>query len=335
MHARGLVVDDDVASLQQVADRFDVLITGAMADLMTGADQDPIAMQFVPQTDELQEATQELNDPTGDQQHEVVKGVVHRYEDRCLLKVVSACPIYCRFCFRKAMIGGGKASLTKAELEKAYAYIQSQKAIWEVILTGGDPLILKPARLKAIVSKLAAIDHVAIIRYHTRVPVVEPTWITTELLAALKSSKTTYVVLHANHPSEFTASALKACAAIVDAGIPMLSQTVLLKGINDSVPVLIELMKTFVRNRIKPYYLHHPDLAKGTGHFRVSVTEGQKLVKAMQGQISGLCQPTYMLEIPGGAGKIPISPCYYSTEDATLILEDFAGNKHRYNPPVR
>lgn len=328
---QGLLQHESTEALAEVAQRFNLLVTTHMANLIERDEEDPIGLQFLPQEKELIETNKELSDPIGDHRHEVVKGVVHRYQDRCLLKVVSVCPVYCRFCFRKEMIGPGRPSLTKQELELAYDYIRNQPNLWEVILTGGDPLILKPNRIASILSSLSDIQHVEIIRIHTRIPIVDPIRITQELISALKIPKTVYVVVHANHPKEFTPEAIAACAAIVDAGIPMLSQTVLLKGVNDQTHVLKDLMKTFVRHRIKPYYLHHLDLVRGAGHFRLTIEEGQQLMKSLQSQTSGLCQPTYMLEIPGGAGKIPIGPGYISKEKGSWRIEDCEGKVHPYD----
>ena len=220
-------------------------------------------------------------------------------------------------------------------MKAAFDYIRQHDEIWEVILTGGDPLILSPRRLEEIMRELATIDHVKIVRFHTRVPVVEPRKIDAALIAALKASgKTVYVALHANHPRELTDEARAACARLVDAGIVMISQSVLLKGVNDDPAVLADLMKRFVENRIKPYYLHHPDLAPGTSHFRLSIEEGQKIVAALRGRISGLCQPAYILDIPGGHGKTVISQSgLRKTADGCFSVSDYRGGEHVY-PPV-
>jgi lysine 2,3-aminomutase len=329
----GLISDKELSSLQPVVEKFNVSITPVIADLMTASQEnEPIRKQFLPSVAELNEADQELIDPIGDRKYEKVKGVVHRYKDRCLLKPIHVCPIYCRFCFRKEMLGPGSQALTPDDIKIACDYIKNQPDIWEVIFTGGEPLFLKPSRLKAIMVQLAKIDHVEIIRIHTRIPIVDPSRIANELIQALKAcEKTVYVILHANHPAEFTQDAILACARLVDAGIPMLSQSVLLKGVNDDVATLSSLMKTFLRHRIKPYYLHHLDLAKGVGHFRKTIKEGQQLVKSLQCSISGLCQPMYMLEIPGGGGKIPIGPSFIHKEDGTTwTMEDHTGNLQEY-----
>jgi lysine 2,3-aminomutase len=314
LQAAGLVpAGADRTALERVAACYAVAITPAMADLIDPDDpDDPIARQFVPDPAELSVAPQELADPIGDDAFSPVEGIVHRYPDRVLLKLVHACAVYCRFCFRREMVGpAGRRGLDAKARAAAFDYIRRHEEIWEVILTGGDPLVLSPARLHAAIAALAAIDHVKIVRLHTRIPAVAPARITADLVRALKANgATTYVALHANHPRELTATARAACARIVDAGIPMLSQSVLLKGVNDDVETLTALMRAFVECRIKPYYLHHADLAPGTAHLRTSIETGQALMRAMHGRVSGLCQPAYMLDIPGGAGKIPVGPAY-------------------------
>jgi lysine 2,3-aminomutase len=254
-----------------------------------------------------------------------------------LLKPVHICAAYCRFCFRREVVGRER-SLSRAELDAAIGYIRAHREIWEVILTGGDPLVLSPRRLEQLVAALALIDHVKVIRVHTRVPVVEPSRVTAQVVRALKApGKATYVVLHANHPRELTAKARAACARFIDVGIPMLSQSVLLRGVNDDPAVLGELMRALVECRIKPYYLHHGDLAPGTAHWRTSIEEGQALMRALHGRLSGLCQPTYVLDIPGGHGKSPIGPSYVAriggeNGTARYTVEDFRGCRRVYPP---
>lgn len=331
LYQQGIISKENMADLAEVEQRFNLLLSPTMSNLIEADNpHDPIAKQFLPQIEELNEDDTELDDPIGDGKYEKVKGIVHRYPDRCLLKIVNVCPVYCRFCFRKKMIGPKQPSLTPIELQAAYDYIESQPEIDEVILTGGDPLILKPAKLAAVFSALSSIKQIKVIRIHTRIPVVDPARISSELIAALTSFKTTYVVLHANHPKEMTPAAISACASLIDAGIPLLSQSVLLKGVNDTVEVLSTLMKTFVQHRIKPYYLHHPDLAKGTSHFRVSIEEGRRLVASLQGRLSGLCQPTYMLEVPGGLGKIPIGSSFITKLIDTWQITTHEGYQYEY-----
>ena len=288
---------------------FATAITDAVTETITH-DQDPVGLQYMPQVKELDIKPHELADPIGDNAHSPVTGIVHRYPDRVLFKIANVCPVYCRFCFRKTMIGPGSDALGPAEREAALNYIGNTPDIWEVILTGGDPLILKPQLLKKIMTALNDMAHVKVIRIHTRVPVTDPSRINADLLAALHTHKSVYIVVHANHSQEFSDKARQAIAQISQTPIVMLSQSVLLKGVNDSVEALSELMKTFVENRIKPYYLHQLDPAPGTSHFHVPIETGRALVKALRGNISGLCQPTYMLDIPGGHGKSPLTSDY-------------------------
>jgi len=339
LQSSGLVSAAQAATLERVAARYAVAITPAMADLIDRDDpNDPIARQFLPEPAELETKPPERADPIGDDAFSPVEGIVHRYPDRVLLKLVHTCPVYCRFCFRREMVGpGGRSGLTGEKRNAAYQYIRRHPEIWEVILTGGDPLVLPASRLRAAVRTLAAIDHVRIIRLHTRMPVAAPERITAEMVASLRvPGKTTYVALHANHPRELSPAARAACARIVDAGIPMLSQTVLLRGVNDDIETLSALMRAFVECRILPYYLHHADLAPGTSHLRTSIETGQDLMRQMRGRFSGLCQPTYMLDIPGGAGKVPIGPGYIAatgtgTEQGYEVRAP-SGVSHAYPP---
>ena len=331
----GLTTDEQRAALERVAAQYAVAITPAMDALIDRTDaNDPIAKQFVPDAAELQTTPDELADPIGDHPHSPVEGVVHRYPDRALLKLTHVCAVYCRFCFRREMIGPGADALTPKQLDAALDYVAAHPEIWEIVLTGGDPLVLSPRRLRAVVSRLAMIEHVKVIRVHTRVPAADPARITPELLRALKAKgKATYVVLHANHARELTDAAREACARFVDAGIPMLSQSVLLKGINDDPQTLGALMRAFVECRIKPYYLHHGDLAPGTSHLRTGIAEGQALMRGLRGRYSGLCQPTYVLDIPGGHGKSPVGPNYLTCDGAdSYRVEDFNGALHCYPP---
>ena len=326
---------DEGADIEAVAQKYAVAITPAMLDLIDRADPyDPMARQFVPSSAELVTTPEERADPIGDLAHSPVEGIVHRYPDRVLLKAVHVCPVYCRFCFRREMVGPqGLGTLTPAELDAAIAYIAAHEQIWEVILTGGDPLVLSPRRLRVILEKLAGIAHVKVVRFHTRVPVVEPERIDKDMLEALLASgKTTYLAVHANHPRELTAVARRGFDLLIAGGIVLISQSVLLKGVNDDVETLAALMRGFVENRIRPYYLHHPDLAPGTGHFRVGIEEGQALVAALRGRISGLCQPTYVLDIPGGYGKANIAAANIAGGDGCFTIRDWQGEEHEYPP---
>ena len=332
LEASGLISSAERLDIEEVARRYSVAITPAMTDLITGSPQDDaIAAQFVPTGRELISSPDELTDPIGDDAFSPVKGIVHRYPDRVLLKPLHVCPVYCRFCFRREMVGPEGDTLTSSELDAALAYIANNPAIFEVIVTGGDPFALSPRRIGRIVKALSAIDHIGVIRFHTRVPVVAPERITAELIENLDSPKGVFVALHANHARELTPAAREACTRLVQAGIAMVSQTVLLKGVNATAEALSALFRALLGLRIKPYYLHHGDLAKGTGHFRTSIAEGQAVMRELRGSLTGLGQPTYVLDIPGGHGKVPIGPSYLAAEgeDGHLVT-DPRGGVHAY-----
>ncbi len=329
----GLVPRERADALHQVASRWSVGLTPGLAARIDRADPgDPLARQFVPSEEELLADPDELEDPIGDLAHRPIPGIVHRYPDRALLLPTSACAVYCRFCFRRERVGPNGDALTSEELERALAYLESHPEIWEVILSGGDPLVLSPRRLGAIVRRLDAIPHVRVIRIHTRVPAADPALVTPELVAALAAEKAVWVVLHANHVRELDDAARAACARLTSAGIPMLAQTVLLAGVNDDPAALEALFRALVAMRVKPYYLHHLDLAPGTARFRTSIAAGQELVRGLRGRVSGLCQPTYVLDVPGGAGKVPIGPSYLGDAgaDGTRAVSDWQGKPHLY-----
>ncbi len=331
LEREGLVEPDP--RLAEAAQSMAIALTPELAALIDRSKlaHDPIARQFVPSTRETEIAPEELADPIGDEARSPVKGIVHRYPDRVLLKPIHVCPVYCRFCFRREKVGPGSEALSAAELEAALAYIRDHTEIWEVILTGGDPLMLGPRRLRELVEALDAIPHVAVIRVHSRVPIADPGRITDELVTALKPARAgLWLGVHCNHPRELTPASREALARLADTGFPLLSQTVLLAGINDDADTLAALMRALVSARVKPYYLHHPDLVRGTGHFRVSIERGQALMKALRGRLSGLAQPTYVLDVPGGYGKVPIGPAYLGDDPDALLVEDAFGERHRY-----
>ncbi len=333
----GLIAPEQIASLVLVAERYATAVSPAVQEVMSrSANPDPIVRQFVPSAEELRTAPEEMSDPIGDHDHSPVKGIVHRYPDRVLLMPTLVCPVYCRFCFRREAVGPESGALTTAQLGAALSYIRKTPSIWEVILTGGDPLILSARRISEILAALDDIPHVKIIRIHTRIPIATPHSINAELISALKSiSKPVFVAIHCNHASELSPKVAEACARFVDAGIPLLSQTVLLKDVNDSVESLESLMRALVALRIKPYYLHQLDFAPGTSHFRVPLEKGQTLVKSLRGRLSGLAQPTYMLDIPGGAGKVPLTPGHINeTEHGVTSVESIDGTVRPYRPPA-
>src|SRR5438105_3888292 len=332
---RGLVPPERLDELRRVAENFAVALTEDVLGLIDPSDpNDPIAAQFVPSAAELETAPEERADPIGDRRWSPVPGIVHRYPDRVLLKPILVCPVYCRFCFRREQVGRKDALLAPQALADALDYIRGRPEIWEVIVTGGDPFLLSPRRIAAIVRALEAIPHVAVIRFHTRVPIADPRRVRPALVAALAAEKAVYVVVHANHPRELTDPVRAAVRRLVRAGIPVLSQSVLLRGVNDDPAVLEALFRGLVAMRVKPYYLHHPDLARGTAHFRLGIEAGRRLIGALRGRVSGPCEPTYVLDLPGRHGTVPIGPDYAAPGPASgeWLIADPAGRRHRYPP---
>ncbi|WP_029356517.1 lysine-2,3-aminomutase-like protein [Bosea sp. 117] len=329
--AAGLLADR--ADFDAVAERYAVAVTPTLTGLIDPADPaDPIARQFVPDARELDTRPEERVDPIGDEAHSPVPGIVHRYPDRVLLKLVGVCAVYCRFCFRREMVGpGAETSLSEEALEVALTYIAGHPEIWEVVVTGGDPLVVAPRRLADLMARLSAIPHVKIVRFHTRVPVAAPERVTPALVAALRApGVTTFVAVHANHAREIADEARAAIGRLGDAGIALVSQSVLLAGVNDDAETLSELFRALVECRVKPYYLHHPDLAPGTAHFRLPIARGQELMRALRGRLSGLALPTYVLDIPGGYGKVPVGPDYLEAAPEGWRVTDYCGGVHAY-----
>ncbi len=331
LHHAGLL-DQITHALEQVTGQFAVSVTPAMAAQITAhTPNDPVAKQFIPSADELVVHPDELADPIADAKFSPVPGITHRYPDRALLKPLHACPVYCRFCFRREQVGPDQGLLSPEQLAQAMNYIRQHTELWEIILSGGDPLMLSDRRLGAIIAELNTIRHVKVIRIHTRVPVVDPERITPALVQALRAATPVYMLIHSNHPQEWSDASRKAVALLADSGIPLLSQSVLLNGVNDDPAILADLMRLFIENRIKPHYLHHPDLARGTSHFRIPLARAIDIVRQMRGRLSGLCQPTYILDIPGGHGKVPVNLDFTERTKNGWIIVDHQGNRHDYS----
>ena len=328
--AAGLAPASQQAALDAVEARYAVAVPDALRALI-GHPDDPIGRQFIPHPDELLTAPHEQADPIGDDALSPVPGIVHRYADRALLKPLLVCPTYCRFCFRREHVGPGGGLLTEAELEGAYAWLRAHPAVREVILTGGDPLMLSPRRLGAILRTLGAIPHVELLRIHTRVPVADPARVTAALAEAMEVETPVWLVVHANHARELTPDAVSALRRIQGAGVPVLGQSVLLRGVNDSVAALEDLFRAMLRARVKPYYLHQLDPAPGTARFHVPLAEGQAILRELRGRVTGLAWPTYVLDIPGGHGKVPVGPGYLDGDgvrDPGGTLHQLAGGPH-------
>lgn len=343
----GLAPRDAAATLEQVADEFRIRISPEMQIAMQAeiprtpgreptaatpaATQGPIAAQFVPDARELQIRPDELWDPISDAAFSPTPGLTHRYPDRVILHITKTCEVYCRFCFRREVVGED-GTLPEADLAAALDYITRTPAIREVILTGGDPMVLSARRIAGLMARLEAIAHVDLVRFHTRVPVVAPLRIDDAMLAALRPARLViWVVIHTNHADELTKAARAALARLADAGVPLLSQTVLLRGVNAEPEILEALFRALIRNRVKPYYLHHCDLARGTSHFRTTIAEGQAIMAALRGRLSGTCLPSYVLDLPGGHGKVPLGPGYVTqTGEGRYMIRDWRGQTHDY-----
>lgn len=333
LKAAGLANGVSPSALQTLAQNFAIGLSPHLVKLIRETGQDgPVARQYLPDVRELVRLPDETSDPIGDGAHSPVKGIVHRYPDRVLLKIVNVCAVYCRFCFRRELIGPGSEGLKADEIQAALAYIKARPEVQEVILTGGDPLVLSPARLESLIEALNDISHVKILRIHTRVPVADPQRLTALVLKALSlSNKSVYVALHINHEDEITPDVEEAVRAMRRTGCTLLSQSVLLRGINDDPAVLEALFHRLVILGVIPYELHHPDKAQGTGHFRLSLAEGRAIVGRLRGTISGLCQPHYMLDIPGGHGKVEVlSHKVRLQPDGSYLIEDYLGKTHVY-----
>jgi lysine 2,3-aminomutase len=320
----GWAAEADRSGLEAVGERYAIGIPPALASLIEDP-RDPIGRQFVPHPDERLLAPHESPDPIGDDALSPLPGIVHRYEDRVLLKPLLICPVYCRFCFRREHVGPDGGLLSEAQLDAAYAWISERPALREVILTGGDPLMLSPRRLRTIMAALSAIPHVETIRLHSRLPVAQPDRLTEVMADAMDSDRAVWLVVHANHAREFTEAARAALRRVQRRGIPVLGQSVLLRGVNDTEDALEGLLRAMVAARVKPYYLHQLDPAPGTARFHVPIAEGQALLRRLRGRVTGLAWPTYVLDIPGGAGKVPVGPAYLKGEEA---VRDPAGITH-------
>jgi lysine 2,3-aminomutase len=323
--AAGLVPEAARGALEAVGERYAVALPPAIRALIESPD-DVIGRQFIPDVAEATLAPHERADPIGDDALSPLPGIVHRYADRVLLKPLLICPVYCRFCFRREHVGPDGGLLSEEQLEAAFAYIEARPEIGEVILTGGDPLMLSPRRLRAIMGRLTAISHVETIRLHSRLPLTAPERLTEALAEAMDVPASIWLVVHANHAREFTDDGRAALRRVQARGIPVLGQSVLLRGVNDTAAALEALFRAMIAARVKPYYLHQLDPAPGTAHFAVPIAEGQALLRSLRGRVTGLAWPTYVLDIPGGHGKVPIGPDYLAEDDG---VRDPAGISHR------
>lgn len=320
------------ACFNRVTTRYPFSITRHMLSQIDPSQaQDPLRLQFVPDHRELEQTELETSDPIGDEVHSPFPGLIHRYEDRVLLKLTHMCPVYCRFCFRREVVGPKQVKQHAPDDTQIFNYIAQHRELWEIIFSGGDSFMLPIKRLQKYYAHFEKCAHIKVVRFHTRVPIVLPSRVTEAFVEALTSCKqSVYIALHANHPNELTPEAYAACTMLRKAGCILISQSVLLKGINDNVNTLQALMRKFVEFGIKPYYLHLLDYAPGTSHFRVNLCEAQRLMLALKNKVSGIAYPQCMLDIPGGYGKVPIALPYVHQVGEKLTVLDPQGNEHRY-----
>jgi lysine 2,3-aminomutase len=322
--------------IRQAAELFPMAITPYYASLM---DRDnprcPIRMQAVPTRFELSVAGADLADPLAEDTDSPVECVTHRYPDRVLLLVTSSCAMFCRHCTRKRMVGDRQAAVTRAKLERAFAYIRATPAVRDVLISGGDPLLLPDERLDWILAELRRIDHVEVVRIGTRTPVVLPQRITTDLVEMLRRHHPLWINTHFNHPREFTEQSRAALARLADAGIPLGNQSVLLRDVNDCPLIMRELVHLLVRNRVRPYYVYQCDLSRGIEHFRTPVAKGIEIMEMLRGHTSGFAVPTFVVDAPGGGGKIPVMPNYLLLMGPRrVVLRNYEGMITVYNEPL-
>ena len=314
--------------LKKVATAYPFRVSTQYAELIRQPG-DAIWRQCIPDLRELEEDGQ-LPDPLSEASLSPVPGLIHRYPDRAVLLVSNRCPVYCRFCMRKRHIGAGNAPPSRDALDRAVRYIRATPAIHDVILSGGDPLMLDDTSLRHILSQLRAISHVKIIRIGTRIPVTMPERVTTDLCSLLKQFHPIYVNTHFNHPDEITLNSAMACDRLADAGIPLGNQTVLLCGVNDDLETMKRLMTGLLEIRVRPYYIHQMDLVRGTAHFRTPISKGMEIIRGLRGHVSGMAVPHYVIDLPEGKGKVPILPDSLERAGDTLFLMNYQGEKIAY-----
>lgn len=329
------VSEQEKLEISKCLDSFRMAITPYYASLIDYSNKnDPIRMQCIPSAAEILPCENDLCDPLNEEGFSPVPHIVHRYPDRLLFLVTYKCSVYCRHCTRKRVVGEEDKMITERDYQKAISYIKDHTEIRDVLISGGDPLVMSDEKLEHIISGIRAIEHVEIIRIGTRTPVTMPQRITENLISMLKKYHPIWINTHFNHPREITPESKKACAMIVDAGIPLGNQSVLLKGINDDSAVMRELLLKLVKMRVRPYYLYQCDLSRGIGHFRTKVERGIEIMHSLTGYISGYAVPKYVIDAPEGGGKIPVNYDYIISFDKDeVILENYLGKKYRYPQP--
>lgn len=335
--ALALTPEERVGTERALSGGFPLSITPYYAGLIDPANPHcPIRRQVVPHADEAREVAGDLRDPLGEEANEVAPQLVQRYPDRALLLATDRCSVYCRFCTRSRMVGHGGGTRSLAALEPAFAYLEAHPEVQEVIVSGGDPLVMADERLAALLGRIAAIESIGNVRVASRTPVSLPQRITSGLCRALRGHPSVWLMTHFNHPRELTQEAARACAMLVDHGIPVMNHTVLLRGINDSADVLEQLFRGLVRLRVRPYYLLQADPVRGTGHLRTPLEVGLAIMERLQGRLSGIALPKFIVDTPHGRGKVPVGPNYVvQSGGGATTLRTFRGELVDYiDPPA-
>ncbi|OGP88462.1 MAG: lysine 2,3-aminomutase [Deltaproteobacteria bacterium RBG_16_48_10] len=326
---------EEIEGIQHSKGRLALAVTPYFVSLMDPINPNcPIRRQAIPRIEEFHVSTSDMVDPCGEDKDSPVPGLVHRYPDRVLLLVTDQCAAYCRYCTRRRLVGSHEKSITQGNFEEVLKYLRSHRKVRDVLLSGGDPLLLENERLEEILSRLRTIPHLELLRIGTRAPVTLPQRITSGLARMLRKYHPLMISIHFTHPKEITDSVKKACSELADAGIPLGSQTVLLKSINDKPYIMKKLVHELLKIRVRPYYIYQCDLAVGTEHFRTSVATGIQIIEKLRGYTTGYAVPTYVIDAPGGGGKIPIEPDYLvSRGKGKIILRNYEGKVFKYPEP--
>jgi lysine 2,3-aminomutase len=326
---------EEVEGIQHSKGRLALAVTPYFVSLMDPVNPNcPIRRQAIPRIEEFHVSKSDMVDPCGEDKDSPVPGLVHRYPDRVLLLVTDQCAAYCRYCTRRRLVGSHEKSITQGNLEEVLKYLRSHRKVRDVLLSGGDPLLLENERLEEILSRLRTIPHIELLRIGTRAPVTLPQRVTPGLVRLLKKYHPVMMSIHFTHPKEITDAVKRACGELADAGIPLGSQTVLLKGINDKPYIMKKLVHELLKIRVRPYYIYQCDLAVGTEHFRTSVATGIQIIEKLRGYTTGYAVPTYVIDAPGGGGKIPVEPDYLvSRGKGKVVLRNYEGKVFEYPEP--
>ncbi|HMP89778.1 MAG TPA: KamA family radical SAM protein [Kiritimatiellia bacterium] len=330
------LTDDEKVALDKLGNRLPVGLSPYYASrLLADPDHHPLRKTVIPSTEEFIHSAGEYKDPLGEDAHNPVPGIVHTYPDKVLFLVTDFCATYCRYCMRSRLVGQGTFLPDQAMWDKAFEYLRGHPEVRDVLLSGGDPLILADDRLEYLLSRLREIPHVEFLRIGTKVPMVLPQRITPSLVRMLKKYHPLFMSIHVIHPDELAPESVSACARLASAGIPLGGQMVLLKGVNDDPAVMKNLVLSQLRARIKPYYLHQCDAIMGSMHFRTPIQTGLDLIRSLHGHTTGYAVPHYMIDAPGGGGKVPLSPDYRAgREGEDLVLQNYEGRIYRYRDPL-